>query len=198
MTNGTTTRVSLLIRIRDADDNDAWAQFTQVYGPLLHRYARKHGFQDADAADLTQDVLREVSKAIGEFEYDPKVGKFRSWLFTVARYMLNRMRTKRRRQPLAPGDSLVQQALANVPAADLEDSAFWEEEYEQRLFEWAADEICGQFHENTWRAFWKTGIDGLKPKDVAHELGISVGAVYVAKNRVLARLKEKIAEVDDQ
>jgi len=198
LTNGTTTRVSLLIRIRDAEDDDAWTQFSQVYGPLLYRYARKHSLQDADAADLTQEVLREVAKAIGDFEYNPQIGKFRSWLFTVARYMLNRIRTRTNRQPAATGDSLVREALADAPAASLEDSAFWEEEYEQRLFEWAAEEICGQFQESTWLAFWKTAVDGKKPKDVAHELSLSVGSVYVAKNRVLARLKEKINEVDDQ
>ena len=69
-----TTRVSLIVRIRDVDDAEAWSQFVDLYGPLLYRYGRRKGLQDSDAADLMQEVMREVSNSIGRFEYDPSVG----------------------------------------------------------------------------------------------------------------------------
>ena len=65
------TRPSLLIRLRDVGDADAWRTFVTIYAPLVHRFGRRHGLQDADAADLTQDVLGEVCRAIRSFEYQP-------------------------------------------------------------------------------------------------------------------------------
>ena len=193
-----TTRASLLLRIRDAEDAEAWAQFTQIYGPLIYRFARKNGLQDADAADLVQEVLRAVSKAIGTFDYDPQLGKFRSWLFTVARYSMNRMRSLQRRQPAGVGDTATMARLENQSANHDEQEREWDEEYEQRLFEWAAQQVRQRVQEATWQAFWLTAVEGRSPREVAHKLAISVGSVYVAKNRVLSRLKSKISEIDDQ
>jgi hypothetical protein len=79
------TRPSLLVRIRDSRDAQAWCQFVDIYAPLIHGYARKHGLQDADAADLTEDVLGIVARSIPKLEYDPKRGSFRGWLFTIVR-----------------------------------------------------------------------------------------------------------------
>jgi len=78
------TRPSLLVRIRDLKDGQAWSQFVKIYSPLIYRYARRCGLQDADAADVTQEVLRKVSRSIGQFEYDRQKGSFRGWLISVA------------------------------------------------------------------------------------------------------------------
>ena len=88
MTQSDATRPSLLVRIRDARDREAWGQFVEVYAPLVYDMARRRGLQDADAADLTQDVLRSVAGAIGRLDYDPRRGTFRSWLFSVAQNTL--------------------------------------------------------------------------------------------------------------
>ena len=77
------TRPSLLVRIRDMRDTQAWSQFVEIYTPLIYGFARKHGLQDADASDLTQDVLRVVAKTIRGLDYDQQRGSFRGWLFTV-------------------------------------------------------------------------------------------------------------------
>src|SRR5438552_1369435 len=79
------TRASLLVRLRDGHDREAWRQFVDLYAPLVYGFARRRGLQDADAADLMQDVLRAVSGAAGRLDYDPAKGTFRSWLFTVTR-----------------------------------------------------------------------------------------------------------------
>ena len=198
MSDDQTTRPTLLLRIRDAHDVHAWTQFAEIYAPLIHRFARKNGLQDADASDLAQDVLSAVAKSIGNFDYDPKVGRFRSWLFTVARNRMNTQLAKQSRQPRGSGDTGVHLALASQPhdVADLE--RMWDEEYEQRLFHWASEKVRGQFTESTWQAFWQTGVENRPAPDVAKELDLTVGAVYIAKSRVLARLKEQIEQVDDQ
>src|SRR6516225_4147415 len=85
MADSPNTRPSLLVRIRNAEDSQAWSQFVALYAPLVYGYARKRGMQDADAADLMQDVLRAVAGAAGRLEYDPLRGSFRGWLFTIVR-----------------------------------------------------------------------------------------------------------------
>lgn len=198
MTDDQKTRPSLLLRIRDADDTNAWTQFAEVYAPLVHRFARKNGLQEADSSDLAQEVLSAVAKSIGRFDYDPNIGRFRSWLFTLARNKLNTQLLKQSRQPRGSGDTGVHQALASQPKDDSELEKIWDEEYEQRLFQWAAEKAEGDFTESTWQAFWQTGVENRPAAEVAAELEMTVGAVYIAKSRVLARLKEMIEQVDDQ
>ena len=189
------TRASLIFRIRNPEDVDAWSQFADIYGPLIHRYACRRGLQDADAADLTQEVLSEVSKSIRKNNYDPKRGSFRNWLFGIARHLLcHRLRQNQRRFSVN-GNSRVQEFFNELPSADRQPD--WDSEYRHQLFNWAADQVRGHFGNKTWMAFWRTAIDGAKPKDVARELNMSVGAVYVSKNRVLSRLRRKIATIYD-
>src|SRR2546421_1421921 len=104
MADTATTRLSLLIRIRDAQDHQAWAQFVEVYAPLVYGFARKHGLQDADAADLTQEVLHAVSSAVGRLDYDPRRGSFRGWLFTVVRHRLRNALVRQQRECRGSGD----------------------------------------------------------------------------------------------
>ncbi|MFT5523925.1 MAG: RNA polymerase sigma factor (sigma-70 family) [Pirellulaceae bacterium] len=190
------TRVSLLARIRNSRDGDAWAKFADIYGPLLFQYARRRGLQEADAADTVQDVLREVAKTINRFEYDPSVGQFRSWLFTIARYAVSHHYRAEKRQPVGSGDSDVQISLNELPSKEA-DAEIWDQQYRRQLFLWCADQIKDQFQSQTWSAFWLTAVEGRSPKDVADETGLSVGSVYVAKNRVIKRLKQKLSEIDE-
>jgi RNA polymerase sigma-70 factor (ECF subfamily) len=191
------TQPSLLVRLGDNRDSQAWAEFVEIYAPLVYGYARKYRLQDADAADLTQDVLRAVARSVGRLNYDPKRGSFRGWLFTIVRNKLRTFVQRRDRQWRGSGDSSAQERLEAVPDRQGEDSALWDQEYEQRLFAWAAERIRCDFQDSTWQAFWKTAVEGRTPKEVAQTLGITVGAVYIARSRVLARLKEQIAEACD-
>jgi RNA polymerase sigma-70 factor (ECF subfamily) len=189
------TRASLLVRIRDTHDKEAWRQFVQVYAPVLYAYARKRGVQDADAADLTQEVLRAV--AAGRLEYDPQRGSFCAWLFTVAHHKLYDFLARQRRHGQGSGDTGAQDMLEAQPARE-EDSALWDQEYEQRLFNWAAEQVRGHFHDSTWRAFWLTAVEGKSGKEAAEALGITVAAVYLAKSRVMARLREEIQRLEGE
>jgi RNA polymerase sigma-70 factor (ECF subfamily) len=198
MTDMLETRPSLLLRIRDARDSRSWDQFVELYTPLLYRFALKQGLQNADAEDITQEVLTAVSHAIGRLEYDPQQGKFRSWLFTIARNKIANQRLKRKTHPAGSGDSGMHAALQNHPAPTSEEEALWEREYEQRLFQWAAEQVRALFQPETWQAFWSTAVEDQPVAQVAQTLGISVGAVYIAKSRVLARMKDKIQELGDR
>jgi RNA polymerase sigma-70 factor (ECF subfamily) len=196
MTDQPSTRASLLIRLKDSQDREAWSEFVEIYGPLVYEYGRRHALQDADAADLTQEVLRAVARSAGEFRYDPDRGSFRSWLFTVARTKRINLGVQRARHPSGSGDSEMVRQLDQIPdrGAEAGDIAAWDRAFEQRLLDWAAARIRGEFKETTWRAFSMTALDGASPPDVAASLGISVGAVYAAKYRVLARLREMVSQ----
>src|SRR5215469_459479 len=141
MTTSPHTRPSLLVRIRDAADREAWRQFVELYAPLVYRFARRRGLEDADAADLTQDVLQAVARGSARLEYDPRRGTFRGWLFTVARNKLHTF--LKRKQRLLRRTEDVDFSLLADPEQD--EAAVWEQEYEQRLFDWAAEQVRGHF-----------------------------------------------------
>jgi RNA polymerase sigma factor (sigma-70 family) len=190
------TRASLLVRIRDPHDKEAWRQFVDIYASVVYGFARKRGLQDADAADLMQDVLRAVAVSAGRLDYDPERGSFRGWLYTVTRNKLYNFLNGRKNHERGSGDSGAQERLEEQ-AVDPDDAGvLWDQEYERRLFAWAAEQVREEFQEATWQAFWQTAVEGKGAKEVGSELGMSLGAVYVAKSRVLARLKEMVQQVE--
>src|SRR5262249_39907355 len=150
-------RPSLLLRLRDPRDGQAWAQFEELYGPLVHGFARRHGLQDADAADLTQEVLSRVAGAVKGLDYGPRRGSFRGWLFTVVRNQLRKFWRRRRRQEQGAGDTGVLHLLEEQPAREPDEAAGWDEEYGRRLFTYAAAQVRSDFKGSTWQAFWRAG-----------------------------------------
>jgi RNA polymerase sigma factor (sigma-70 family) len=189
------TRASLLFRIRDPSDARAWAEFVRLYAPLLHAYGLKNGLQDSDAADMTQDTLRNVLRAAPEFVYEPSRGSFRGWLFTVARNEIRRSRLKSGRRPQASGDSDVHEMLAAAPDRSC-DADEWDQAYQLNLFHWAANRVRHEFRDATWQAFWRTAVDGEEVEQVARALGLSSGAVYIARSRVTARIRQEVQAVE--
>jgi RNA polymerase sigma factor (sigma-70 family) len=196
MTEFPATRASLLVRLRDPDDGAAWGQFVDLYAPLIYGYIRKQGLQDADAADLCQDVLAAVAGAVGRLDYDPTRGAFRNWLFTVVRRKLVNWRASAANKCRGGGDSENHRILEQVPAV-VNAEAEWQAEWDRRLFAWACEQIRPSVTAATWQAFWRTAFEGQPGKQVAAELGMTVAAVYLARSRVLARLKELIQSVEE-
>src|SRR6187399_304189 len=92
------TRASLLVQLRSTSNQAAWQEFAAMYGPIVYGFARKRGLQDADAADLMQDVMRSISVAAKNLQYDPRKGSFRGWLFTVTRNRIFNFLSKRKNQ----------------------------------------------------------------------------------------------------
>src|SRR6516225_7493276 len=117
------TRASLLVQIRDGSNHDAWQEFIKLYGPVVYGFARKRGLQDADAADLMQDVMRSVSTAIGRLDYDRNQGTFRGWLFTITRNKVFNFLSARRIRPQSSGDSGTNRLLESHPDPDANDSS---------------------------------------------------------------------------
>jgi RNA polymerase sigma factor (sigma-70 family) len=192
------TRPSLMVRLRDPRDERAWEEFVEIYEPLIYRLARGRGLQDADAAELVQEVFAAVSSAVERWNPDRRQGKFRSWLFTVARnLMIDRLRT-RRRHTQGSGKTEVRRALEQQPAPGApEEAGLFELEYQRQVFRWAVEQIRDEFRENTWKAFWLTAVDGQSPKDVARRLGLTVGAVYKCRSRVMGRLRETVERFEE-
>jgi RNA polymerase sigma-70 factor (ECF subfamily) len=197
MTEIPPTRASLLVRLRDAQDQAAWKEFVDLYAPLVYGYARKQGLQDADAADLSQEVLGTVVGAVGGLEYDPCRGAFRNWLFTVVRRKLSNWRRARRCRPDKANGTAHGSSLEQFPAREPTE-ADWDAEWERRLFAWACEQVRRDVSESTWQAFWRTFIEGQPGKQAASGLGLSVAAVYLARRRVLSRLQELIRSAQEQ
>jgi RNA polymerase sigma-70 factor (ECF subfamily) len=186
-----TTSVSLLERLRRPDEAAAWERFVQLYTPLLLHWARRAGLSSEDAADICQDVFATLVQQLPQFAYQPEQ-RFRCWLRSV---LMNKWRNGLRRKALAP-------ALANsaeLSGVMVEDGleSFWEEEHRQHLVKRALQLMQSDFEPKTWQACWELVARGRSGADVAAELGISENAAYIAKWRVLRRLREELAGLLD-
>ena len=197
MSKSPTTRISLLLRLRDTHDLPAWNDFVKLYAPLVYGFARRKGLQDADAADIAQDVLTSVAQQMRQWQYTPERGSFRGWLFTIARNRLrNWLASTARRMDGTGGDD----NLANIQSQpeSAPDAADWDAEYARHVFHWAAEIVRGQVSEQTWRAFELTAVEGHSGSEAAESLGMSIGAVYLARSRVMSRLKELVQGIGDE
>jgi RNA polymerase sigma-70 factor (ECF subfamily) len=180
------TRETLLLRLRDPENQVAWEEFVRIYGPALFSHCRKRGLSYEDAADLTQEVVRSVLRAMPGFVYDPAKGSFRGWLYTLLRRGLARHFDRRSRDPLRMGET-GNESVVNC----LEDpaEALWEIDYRRRLLAWAMERARSRFNERIWRAFEETTLRERPIDEVAEELGMTRNALTVAKCRVLSVIR---------
>jgi RNA polymerase sigma factor (sigma-70 family) len=181
------TQPSLLLRIRDAADEESWRTFVSIYAPLIYRFCRRRGLQDADAADVGQEVLAQVARSIRDFEYQPGRGRFRDWLGAVvrnkiARFLENKGRGVRGMQ--------VDEPMENLDAG--EPDGEWVAEFHAHLLGAALGRIRDRFEPWTWSAFEGVWLQNRASSEVARDLALSIEAVYLAKSRVLKRLREEL------
>lgn len=187
----TRTPVSLLQRLRQTNAAEAWERLVLLYTPLMYSWARQAGLQEADAADLVQDVFVTLVQTLPSFDYD-RQKSFRRWLRTITLNKWRDRQRKRARLPV-PGDA----ALLEEPAPAAEMDQFWEVEYRQQLVNRVLAIMSRDFQPATWKAFWEQVVEGRPAAEVAAELKLTVGAVYAAKFRVLDRLREEMAGMFD-
>src|SRR5262249_11939773 len=161
-------------------------------------FARKRGLQDADAADLMQEVLRSIASSVHRLDYDAARGTFRGWLFTVTRNKVFNFLESRGRRVQGSGGSRVQQRPGQRADIGEGTSGEWEADYQRSLVAQATERIKGEFQAATWSAFLQTAMEGRTPAQVAAQVGLSVGAVYVAKSRVIARLRQEIERLQGE
>jgi RNA polymerase sigma-70 factor (ECF subfamily) len=179
-----TTQASLLYRLRQPEAQVSWERFVKLYTPLLFYWARRLGLQEPDAGDLVQDVFVTLVQKLPQFHYEPGKG-FRGWLRTV---LVNKWRDRARRRGIAARGADALDDLAAPPASDALDEA----EYRHLLTRRALELMQAEFPERLWKACWEHVVAGRPAPEVASELGIAVGTVYVAKSRILCRLREEL------
>ena len=189
------TRDSLLVQVRSPDNRRAWEQFAMVYQPVIYRLARHRGLQDADAQDLAQLVLMSVAAAIGTWERSSEAVRFRHWLRRVTRNaIINAL--SRRPWDRAAGGSVAQDLLTAQPNPDPQSETEIDVEYRRELYLRAANIVRQDVDPVTWRAFELTIVENHDIASVAVELGKSVGTIYAARSRIMRRLRDAVAELE--
>jgi len=178
------TRSSLLVQLADGDNQQAWFEFVELYQPLIFNYAVRYGLQDTDAHDVVQDVLVRVGRKAKTWNPEQGRGSFRGWLaVTVRNLAVDHFRAQKNRP---------QNLIDDLAVADAAASFDWE--HRRSLFHWAADRVQQEFQAPTWQAFWQTAVQNRPVTQVAIDLNMSHGAIYVARSRVLARIRQLISQ----
>lgn len=187
----TVTSATLLARLKDGRDEDAWSRLNELYAPLIRTWAERLGVRGADADDLVQDVLTVVVRRFPEFVHPDRPGAFRGWLRAIAANCAREAWRARRLSPVAPGGTDFGSYLARLedPADDL--SREWDREHDVYVTRRLLERIKGDFEAKTWELFRKFVLEGLPADKVAAAYGTSPNTVYIAKSRVLARLREE-------
>lgn len=184
------TRASLILRLRDAADVAAWDEFVEVYGPLVFRIAQRQGLQEADADDVVQQVFAAVAQSVSQWLEKSERGRFRAWLLRIARNIAINTLTRRPHGAIGTGGGESQQSLADFPAPTGPLSSQFDLEYRREVYRWAAEQVREAVAPNTWNAFHLTHVEGISVAEAAAQLGVNIGNVYIARSRVMSRLRE--------
>lgn len=195
MTEFPETNDKLLAAIKSPENLTAWEDFVVMYRPLIYRMARRRGMQDADAQDVTQVILAQVSSAIERYQPQPG-SRFRNWLRRVAR---NAIVTALVRSPedLAAGGTDGQNHLnAHAQAVSAIDEELIVEMMREQYLR-AAAIVRTEVNTETWLAFEMTALQGVTCEEAAHAIGKSVGTVYAARSRVIKRLRDQLAKIQE-
>lgn len=188
------THPSFLLRLADRDDREAWEEFAQIVTPVLRRVAYSRGLKTLDADELVQEVLITVMNAIGSYGSSSRPGAFRRWLLTVARNAaINHLHRRPRDQRFREGSVAMEEIASTAVASDLLEERI-HLEWQSELFVLACHSLQPQTEPATWSAFWKTAVEGKSAATVAADLGMKVGSVYVARSRVLAKIKSWVQQ----
>ena len=185
------TRSSLLLRLQDAEDIAAWDEFVSIYGPVISRVASQQGFQPADVENIVQEVFMTVTRSLSDWLERKNRGSFRAWLLRITRNTAVDTLTRKATRSLGRNDTDARNLLANLPASD-ELSSSLDLEYQRMLFEWATQRVRSEVAEQTWQAFFLTTIEGVSVNEAAEKLGIRPGNIYIARSRIMARIKKLV------
>jgi RNA polymerase sigma-70 factor (ECF subfamily) len=195
MTESPETRLSLIVRLKDRADQEAWGEFLEIYRPLVYRLALAKRLQHADAEDVVQQVFGAVARAVDRWEPDVERARFRTWLTTIAHNAIVNALT-RQAPDRASGNTAERELLAEY-AADPAESQMLLAESRREIFQWAARRVREEFELQTWDAFWLTAVEGREVAAAAAELKKQPGAIYAARSRVMRRLREAVSEWQD-
>jgi RNA polymerase sigma-70 factor (ECF subfamily) len=180
----------LILRLRDAADVAAWDEWVAIYGPLVYRMALRQGLQPADADDVVQQVFSAVAQSVGQWVEQPQRGRFRGWLLGIARNTALNTLNRRPLGTVGLGGEQSGKPLADIAAPGGPLSSQFDLEFRREVYRWAAEQVRDSVAANTWRAFQLTHIEGVSIEKAAAQLKIPVGNVYIARSRVISRLRE--------
>lgn len=187
------TRLSLIVKLVDHQDEDAWNEFVQIYQPVVQRFIQARGLQYADAAEITQEVLARVARSIESWDPEHQNSTFRGWLYRITRNQTIDFLRKRRPE-IALSDAFDDSSSQIPSRPDAPHSGEFRKEFEKQLFYWAAERLRRTFKPTNWQAFWMSTVEGQPVEQVARKLGIECGTVYVARSRIMARLSRLIQD----
>lgn len=195
MNSNPDTRESLILRLPSSQDALAWREFIAIYEPLIIRFAGRRGLQEADAREIAQNVLIAVAKSVDRWQPDRQRGRFRAWLFRIARNQLINWISKQATQA-SSARALDGSALEQFPSKDYRAEEI-ELEYRREMFRVAAAQARDSFSSSTWDAFWRTAVLAESVDSVAASLALSPGAVYIARSRVTSKIRDIIVQLED-
>jgi|LakMenE01Jun11ns_1017448.scaffolds.fasta_scaffold9879788_2 RNA polymerase sigma-70 factor (ECF subfamily) len=188
------TRASLLIKLQNVDDVDAWETFVKLYSPALFRTARKLNLQPVDAENVVQEVLLVVAKSVGSWLGRQDRGSFMAWLLRIARNKSVDLLTRRATKPMRAVTSLDDPNLSQIAAMQSDAEIQLDREYRWELFNQAAEEAKKVVSEQTWKAFWMTTVESVSIEDAARILQVRPGVIYLSRCRVMERIKQLICK----
>lgn len=192
------TSSTLLLRLRDLSDEEAWAEFLERYTPRIFQWCRRYNLQESDASDVTQEVLGKLLKAMRSFQYDPAKGSFRGWLKTVTNNAIRDFVGTLKAPHRGSGDTVVLRNLSAIqdPDALAALARTIEAEAEHELLMEAEIRVKLRVQPHTWSAYELTAKQERKPADVAEEIGMPVSEVYVARSRVIKMLRQEVERLN--
>jgi RNA polymerase sigma-70 factor (ECF subfamily) len=184
------TRQSLLLRAQTGETN-AWKDLTDLYRPLILGWLNRQGVPPRDLEDLSQEVLLSVVKNLPAFQHSGQRGAFRSWLRTIVCSRTADYWRANDEDTQAQGGSGATAALQQIADPDSALNRQWDEEHDRYVVRCLLALVDEEFEPVTLQAFRRVALDGVSGAEAAQELGLSVGAVYMAKSRVLARIRQE-------
>lgn len=195
------TSLSLLDRLREVDASSKrqadWRRFLDIYEPLLRSWAKRQRMEAADADDLVQSVMTVVVRRLADFQHNGRIGAFRTWLRTITFHCVQEFWRARAASPAGVGGSDVQMLLAELEDPDSPTSHMWDQEHDRHVMHMLLQQLRDSFDTRTWQAFEQFALLNRPAADVAKELNMTTNAVFIAKSRVLTRLKRESAELLD-
>lgn len=185
------TSLSLLQRLRRQSDAGDWRRFMGLYEPMLKSWLRRKDVLDADADDVVQSVMAVVVRRFPEFEHNSRPGAFRTWLRTITFNCLKEHWRSRKANPPGVGGSEIGVLIAELEEPNSQLSRIWNEEHDRHVMRQLLEEMRDEFEPRTWQAFERFALQARPAVEVAKELNITTNAVFIAKSRVLSRLRQE-------
>jgi RNA polymerase sigma-70 factor, ECF subfamily len=192
------TSLSLLQRLQSEPQPADWRRFVEIYEPLLRSWLRRKEVLAHDSDDLVQNVMTVVVRRLADFDHNGRMGAFRTWLRTITFHCLKEHWRSLKGHPAGAGGSNIQSIISELEDPGSHLSQLWNAEHDRHVMRKLLEELRGEFEASTWLAFERFALQGRPAADVAQELGLTANAVFIAKSRVLARLRKESSGLLDE